>query len=189
MGDQHWPCGTVVLISGGRRVGKTTLLLAMRSAVLDAGLSVGGILSAACFETGEKTGINLMDVASGDMQPLARIGGAGAIATGHYVFEAAALDAGRQYALAGQGADVFFVDELGPLELKQDQGWTELIEIIRARRFGVALVTMRPELVDLARTRFNLAADSPMVVVDEANRAELVDYLMSKIGSVQAKND
>lgn len=176
--------GTVILVSGARRVGKTTVLQRVREAAIQAGRRVGGFLSVARFAPDDhtKTGIDLMDAATGAIIPLATIGGAGPVQTGQYTFNPAALDAGLRAAEAGQGADVFFADELGPLELKRGKGWIAVIEMIRARDFGVALVTMRPELLDLARERMALPPDSPLIVIDAVNRdsmaAQLVRYIV-----------
>ncbi len=173
--------GVVILISGARQVGKTTLLLRIREAAIQAGCRVGGFLSVARFEGGTKTGIDLVDAATGSAFPLATVGGEGAIRTGHYVFNPDALEAGLRYARAGQGADVFFVDELGPLELKQGEGWIAVIDMIRAREFGVALVTMRQDLLTLARECMILSPDSPLLMIDGSNRETVAAHLATWI--------
>lgn len=167
------PRGTILLVSGWRRAGKSTLLLTIRQAVQAAGLSVGGLLSVARFEDGEKTGIDLVDAATGQPMPLAATGTDGAVSTGHYSFDPAALAAGLAYAERGKTADVFFVDELGPLELVRGEGWAEVIPVLRQRAFGVALVVVRPELLDHARAALDLAADSPLIRIDEVERDTL----------------
>jgi nucleoside-triphosphatase THEP1 len=169
--------GAVIVISGWRQVGKTTLLLSLRETALQAGLSVGGFLSLACFEAGTKTGIDLMDAATGTRLPLATFGGEGPVRTGHYGFDPQALEHGLRCAEAGQGADVFFVDELGPLELKRGEGWAAVIPMLRARTYGVALVVVRPELVDLARDQIDLPPDLIVLTVTEDNRDVLLASL------------
>jgi nucleoside-triphosphatase THEP1 len=169
--------GAVILVSGWRQVGKTTLLLAVREAAIHAGRSVGGFLSVARFENGTKTGIDLLDAASGGAIPLATVGGDGAIRTGHYTFNPAALRAGLRYAESGSPAEVFFVDELGPLELQRGAGWVAVIPILAARGYGVAFVVVRPELLDLLREHLGLPPDSPVITVDESNRGELAEIL------------
>ena len=170
--------GSVILISGWRQAGKTTLLLDLRAAARDAGLQTGGFLSPGRFVQGVKTGIDLMDAASGATIPLATVGGQGAIHTGHYSFDAAAFAAGVRWAEAGQTADVFLVDELGPLELVRGEGWAAVIPLLRARRFGVALVVVRPELIDAAREQIGLPPDSPLIPIDESNRDDVRDRLV-----------
>lgn len=171
------PRGTILLVSGWRRVGKTTLLLAVRQAALAAGLSVGGLLSVARFEDGAKTGIDVMDAATGDTLPLATVGTGGAVSTGRFTFDPAALEAGLAFAGRGQAADVFLVDELGPLELVRGEGWAEIIPLIRRRAFGVALVVVRPELVGQARAALGLPPDSPTIEIDEAGRGALAELV------------
>jgi nucleoside-triphosphatase THEP1 len=182
MCQKHLPApgerGAIILVSGWRQVGKTTLLLSLRERALDAGQRVGGFLSVARFEDGAKTGIDLMDAAFGDVIPLAAYGGDGPVRTGHYSFFPAALAAGLRYARAGQAADVFLVDELGPLELVRGDGWAGVIPLVRARAFGVGLVVVRPELVEVARARLGLPPDSALVMVTEANRAAVLSNLL-----------
>jgi len=182
----HDARGVVVLVSGWRGVGKTTALLTVRAAALDVGLSVGGFLSVArTGARGEKNGIDLMDAATGAVVPLATVGGDGAVRTGHYTFNPAALDAGLRFADAGQAADVFFVDELGPLELERGAGWAAVIPLITARAYGAALVVVRPELIDRAREQLALTGGAAIVhdgiMIDEANRdavaAALADWV------------
>ncbi len=179
-------CGTILLVSGWRKVGKTTLLLTLRAAAHEAGLRVGGFLSVARVEDGAKTGIDLLDAATGDVVPLADYhddtsGADDSPRTRHYVFNPAALDVGLRYAAAGQAADMFFVDELGPLELERGEGWAAVIDMVAARAFGVALVVVRPELVAAAREQMDLAPDSPLVTVSAANRAALAGQLAAWI--------
>ncbi len=183
--DIHLPSparrGTIILVTGPRRSGKTTLLLRVRQAAHAQGLSTGGFLSLARFSGVEKVGIDIMDAATGTVQPLAVVGTGGAIHTGHYSFDAEGIAAGLRFAQAGQTADVFFVDELGPLELERGEGWTAVLPLIAARTFGVSFVVVRPELIALARARLNLDKATPTLFVDPATRDALADRLCAWI--------
>lgn len=176
--------GVIVLVSGDRRAGKTTLLLAAREAAQAASLSVGGMLSIARFEGEEKIGIDVMNAASGQRRPLAVFTPepGGAIHTGHYMFDPAGMAAGLDYARDGQAADLFIVDELGPLELRRGEGWAPVLPLIRARQYGAALVVVRPELLDAARAALDLPADVPVIVVTPEHRARLIARLSAWIG-------
>jgi len=173
--------GTILLITGARRSGKTTLLLRVRQAAQAHGLSTGGVLSVARFSGDEKVGIDVMDAATGVTCPLAVVGTGGAIHTGHYSFDVEGIAAGLRFAQAGGTADVFFVDELGPLELERNQGWAEVLPLLTARAFGVAFVVVRPELIALARARLNLDEATPTLFVDPATRDALADRLCAWI--------
>jgi nucleoside-triphosphatase THEP1 len=192
MFDLPAEAGAVILVSGERRVGKTTALLKVRETAIRVGLRVGGFLSVARFDDAQKTGIDLMDAASGEVMPLATMvsgaasgdptgGAGGVIRTGHYTFNPAALAAGRRYAEAGQDADVFLVDELGPLELLRGEGWADVIPMIRVRRFGAALVVVRPELIELSRGQMDLPLETPVILIDETNREALAVTLINWI--------
>lgn len=177
--------GVIVLVSGDRRAGKTTLLLAAREAAQAVNLSVGGMLSIARFEDGEKIGIDVMNAASGERRSLAVFASepGGPIHAGHYSFDPAGMAAGFDYARAGHTADLFIVDELGPLELRRGEGWAPVLPMIRAREFGVALVVVRPELLDAARAALDLPADVPVIVVTPENRARLIARLNAWIAA------
>jgi hypothetical protein len=155
-----------MLVSGERGAGKTAALLRARQAALAAGLRTGGFLSVARFAAGEKVGIDVMDAASGALHPLAEVGEGGALRTGRYRFHPAGIAAGLRFARAGQGADVFFADELGPLELERGEGWAETLPIIAARAFGVGLVVVRPSLLAGVRARLSLPDGTPTAIIE-----------------------
>ncbi|NDJ76440.1 MAG: hypothetical protein GYB65_09285 [Chloroflexi bacterium] len=180
--DSH---GAIILVSGERRIGKTTLLLKVREAAQHAGRSVGGFLSVARFVDGHKTGIDLMNAATGETVALAEYredtAGAKTPATKHYVFNPDALAYGLRYAESGQAADVFFVDELGPLELERGEGWADVIDMVRARVFGVGFVVVRPELIDVACARLDLPPGAPQITVNADSRDRLAGELAAWI--------
>jgi nucleoside-triphosphatase THEP1 len=180
--DQH---GAIILVTGDRRSGKTTLLLRLRLAAQAHGLSTGGILSVARFAGAEKVGIDIMDAATGTVRPLAVVGTGGPIHTGHYRFEPSGIAAGLHFANMGYNADVFFVDELGPLELQRGEGWAQVLPLIAARAYGVAFVVVRPELITLARARLNLADATPTLFVDPSTREALADQLIAWLSQRQ----
>ncbi len=171
--------GTIVLITGPRRGGKTTLLLRVWEAAQAHGLSTGGFLSVARFCGTEKVGIDVMDATTGSVQPLAVLGTGGPIHTGHYSFDPEGIAAGLRFAQAGRAADVFFVDELGPLELQRGEGWAAVLPLIVARAFGVCFVVIRPELIALARARLSLGDTAPTLSVDPTTRDALTDRLIA----------
>jgi len=177
------PCerGTVILVSGERGAGKTAALLRVREAALDAGLTAGGFLSVARFAGGEKVGIDVMDAATGALHPLAELGEGGVLRTGRYRFHPAGIAAGLRFARAGQSADVFFADELGPLELKRGEGWVQVLPLIAARSFGVAFVVVRSSLLAAARTRLGLPQDTPTAIIERGAGQAVAERLAAWI--------
>ena len=173
--------GMVILVSGERGAGKTAALLRVRGAALDAGLTTGGFLSVARFAEGEKVGIDVMDAATGALQPLAEVGEGGVLRTGRYRFRAAGIAAGLRFAQSGQGADVFFADELGPLELERGEGWADVLPLIAARAFGVGFVVVRPSLLVVARARLGLPDGTPTVIIERGAGDTLAEALAAWI--------
>lgn len=183
--------GVVILVTGDRRAGKTTLLLAVRQAALSAGLTVGGMLSIARFAGGEKSGIDVMDAASGMTRALAAyaLEPRGPLHTGRYTFDVDGMAAGLDFAQAGQRADLFIVDELGPLELLRGEGWAPVLPMICAQQFGAALVVVRPELIDHARTALGLPADTLVIEITPDSRVRWAERLCAWVAACALSPD
>ncbi len=177
----HCERGTVILVSGERGAGKTAALLRVRGAALSAGLTTGGFLSVARFAEGEKVGIDVMDAATSALHPLAEVGEGGALRTGRYRFHPAGIAAGLRFAQDGQGADVFFADELGPLELERDEGWADVLPMIAARAFGVGFVVVRPSLLAVARESLALPDGTPTAIIERGAGETLAEALAAWI--------
>ncbi len=173
----HCKRGTVILVSGERGAGKTAALLRVRGAALSAGLVTGGFLSVARFAEGEKVGIDVMDAATGALHPLAEVGEGGVLSTGHYRFHPAGIAAGLRFAQDGQGADVFFADELGPLELERGEGWADVLPMIAARAFGVGFVVVRPSLLAVARESLALPDGTPTAIIERGAGEDVAEAL------------
>ena len=48
--------------------------------------------------------------------------------------------------------DLLVIDELGPLEFKLSLGWVSALEVIKTAQFRLALVVIRPELLESAQS-------------------------------------
>lgn len=120
-------------------------------------LNCAGVISPARFEGGVKVGIDVLDVRTGQRRPLAEAGGAGGspteLRTPRYRFDADAVAWGGEVLNAACPCDVLIVDELGPLELERGQGWANALDILRDGPFGMAVVVVRPGLLDVFRAR------------------------------------
>jgi nucleoside-triphosphatase len=176
----------VVLLTGPRGVGKTCLCQRVARKAREAGRSCTGVLSPAVLEDGEKTGIRLLDVATQEDRPLAFSGDeSGDVRWGKYRFVRETLDWGADVLKRGTPCDLLVVDELGPLELKAGQGLVAALDVLSAGGFALALVVVRPELIDELRGRL---PDSSVQIVEvtEANRDRLperiVDLLQEEVG-------
>jgi len=72
---------------------------------------------------------------------------------------------------------MLIVDELGPLEFEAEVGWSAGMKALDSRAFQVALVTIRPELLKVARQRWPFAG-----VVDMESAEGFLDAVEMQSG-------
>jgi nucleoside-triphosphatase THEP1 len=161
---------SLFLVTGPSGAGKTRWCRAVIDAAEAQQWAIAGLLSPAVLDGGKKVGIDLLDVRGGERRPLAtrlaqRDGdGEMGIVTGRWSFNATTIAWGNQVLRAITARDLLIVDELGPLELRQQQGFQVALSLLDAWRYRLACVTIRPSLVGAARMRWPW---SRLVVVGE----------------------
>lgn len=138
------------ILSGESGAGKTTLCIATVARLQRVGAVVTGIVSPSRFEESRKTGIFVQDIRSGEQRLLAERGNHDNLG---WSFDPDALQWGTDVLEAASPCDVLVVDELGPLELKHNKGWTIAWEVLDARNFLVALIVVRPSLIQTLKER------------------------------------
>jgi nucleoside-triphosphatase len=172
----------VVLLTGPRGVGKTYLCQRVAEKARETGRSCAGVLSPAVLEGGEKTGIRLVNVATGDDRSLATADRLhGEVRWGKYRFLPSTLEWGVGLLERAIPCDLLVVDELGPLELEAGQGLVTALEVLNAGGFALALVVVRPELIDELRERLP-SNDVQIMEVTEANRDRLPGRILDLLG-------
>jgi nucleoside-triphosphatase len=157
------PESTLILITGPRGVGKTSWCQEMIRDARQRSLSIGGLVSPAVFVAGEKTGIDLLDISTGqrrrlaEHRPAASAGqdeGPGVIATEAWVFRRETLEWGNATLACLGNVDILLLDELGPLEFQRGKGLQAGLARLDTHQDRLAMAVVRPELLSLAIERW-----------------------------------
>ena len=161
------------IISGERKVGKTTFCRKIIETAKAAGWQVSGVLSPAIFCQGEKIGINLLDLKTGVQQQLARARRLDEDTSFslNWVFDKDQLKRGNEILKNTAPCDLLVIDELGPLELLHGQGWQAGIRVLESKNYRLGLLVIRPELLEEALSRWPQAK----VILIKENKSNIED--------------
>ena len=144
---------TLWIITGERGSGKTTFCTEfVRMAQLES-WDAAGILSPAIFREDQKIAISARDIRGGTHRILAALTrrNASDLEFGEWFFNRVALDWGNEVIRASVPCDLLVIDELGPLEFNLKVGWLSALDVVKTGKFSLALVVIRPELLETAR--------------------------------------
>lgn len=144
------------IITGWRGAGKTTFCQQFLKLAEKMNWDVAGILSLAVFDGNEKVAIDALDIRSGEHRNLAahHPHGADDVVIKRWFFDPQTLAWGNRILEVGCPCDVLVVDELGPLEFVQSTGWVKALDVIEKGDYALAMIVIRPELLEQAIERF-----------------------------------
>ena len=164
----------IVVLTGERGVGKSTVCRKMIDLAKDRNYACGGVLTVA-RHNGER---DVLDVGSGDVHRLTLAPDAGTgVLQGRFHFDPATLTWGDEVLTRAHGYDLLVVDELGPLEITRGKGWKSAFDGLYEGDFTLALVVVRPELLVQAQLRLPNSATTVFTVTHH-NRDGLPDVLL-----------
>ncbi|MFO7545511.1 MAG: ATP-binding cassette domain-containing protein, partial [Trueperaceae bacterium] len=147
-----------VIVTGARGSGKSHWCERLVAAARARGWRVAGVLSPAVLQDGHKVAIDLVDLTSGTTRQLAasRRGDRAGETTERWRFDPAALTWGNDVLRCSAEApfDLLMVDELGPLEFQRGSGLLAGLDAIDGLARGVAIVVVRPSLLEAATERW-----------------------------------
>ncbi len=134
----------VILMSGPKFSGKSRFIERLVARLNDKKIPVGGFFQRGMFrKPDEKIGYELVSASDGTAVPIARSGGEGV----RWQFYMDAFE--KAAGMFDGGADVFVIDEIGPLEVA-GQGHRRTLQHALGKRVPL-LVVVRSELADEAR--------------------------------------
>jgi len=146
----------LLVVTSPSGTGKTSWCLELSRRAKASGLAVGGLVSPAVFEHGEKIGIDLLDLASGELKRLAspRQGRSAMYSGRHWHLDPQVLAWGNGILARLEGCRLLILDELGALELCENQGLTNGLDLLASRNYTQACVVIRPSLLTNALERW-----------------------------------
>lgn len=134
----------VLLLSGPRQVGKSTLCRKLVMALREDNVTIAGLLT-------EHVGphdLEVNELHSGERYALTLPFGDGTSAElGRFRMDPVAIARGMASLRSALPTDVLFIDEIGPLELKLGQGWLPLLAQLQRACCRMAVLVVRPELL------------------------------------------
>jgi nucleoside-triphosphatase THEP1 len=118
----------VFILTSEQHKGKTTFAVALAGRLKKSGLSPGGFVAPGKFENNRRSEFDIEDLQTGQRKPLCSIRNKQGEQIGPFGFYAAGQQFGN-FLLKPENlkdAHIVFVDEIGPLELK-DKGWAAAV--------------------------------------------------------------
>jgi nucleoside-triphosphatase THEP1 len=140
----------IIILSGERGAGKTTVCRKTVALAQAQGYTCGGVLTLSHPNDVR----DVLDVHSGRTRRLTLESNMNSTATvmGRFRFDPETLAwANDVLARGASTCHLLVVDELGPLEIERGQGWHKAFDVLRGNGFVLALVVVRPELVEKVR--------------------------------------
>jgi nucleoside-triphosphatase THEP1 len=176
---------TVVVLTGNRGVGKSTVCHKALAIAQAKGYVCGGVITTSHPDSARQ----VLNARTGQTRRLTLEPGLsntnGAVVQGRFRFDAETMAWGNRILTRATPCDLLLVDELGPLEIERTQGWQRAFDVLLKGDYAMGLVVVRPRLLEPMRSRLP-AASSTVLHVTRRNRDDLpnllVDMLETRLG-------
>lgn len=171
--------GHLWIITGKIGAGKTVLCASLIKAFEDLGWQISGLRSPAIMEAGKKIGIAVENLSTKEMRQLAMhdYKPDGLVDDPiHWTFDPQVLAWGNQVFAQATPTDLLVVDEIGPLEMKREQGWVNAMRALDSRKYRQGILVMRPKLLTIAQSRWQWSSTIEIETVEQVSA--ITDELM-----------
>jgi nucleoside-triphosphatase THEP1 len=180
-----------ILLTGKGGHGKTTACWKALPGLRTSGIKLAGFISPPLLDAeGKKTGIEMLDLATGEHHTFAHVVGHDqGPDIGVYRLEADAIDWARGVLAAAllSDMDLLVIDEIGPLELHRGGGFAFAIEPLSdPERIPNAIVIVRQELANELAERIG-RLDMVRVVVTEEVRGKAPAQLVKLVQEAHSR--
>ena len=178
--QQHRP--RIILITGERQAGKTTLCLKLYRLLKRQGIAVSGMITR---QPRPHTLISI-ELRNGHRHTLTYpFDSDQGIALTHFRINPETMARSAEGVHRSFPTQVFILDELGPLELVRGEGWIEALSLLKTGEYNVALIVVRLTLLSAAVRQ--LTADwYTLIRLTAHNRDAISERLFQEILSVLA---
>lgn len=137
--------GQIFGLYGASGSGKTRLVEHIFESLTKRGVDCRGVYSPAQFEQGCKVGILARLIPSGETKVLARLARTGDdFVLGKWKMFPETIEWAKCCLAEQSHCGLWIVDEIGPYEIEQNQGWVNVLSELKTKSFKVALITYRP---------------------------------------------
>lgn len=181
----------LIFLTGTQGTGKTTACWKALPGLRATGVKIGGFISPPLLdENATKTGIQMVNLATGKHQTFAHIVGPDESPTvGSYRLVEGATEWARRVLAAAILADTdwLVIDEIGPLELQHDGGFAFVLDPLGdPERIPNAIIIVRQKFVDDLAKRIG-RSDIVVVRVTRENRSDIPGRLVQLVHETQAQ--
>jgi nucleoside-triphosphatase THEP1 len=166
--------GLLVILTGERGVGKSTICRRLAERLRAEGLRVGGVVTDNTPAGAERL-LMVHDLGGETSAELARTGPAGkGPKYGPFTFSPEGIYLGIKAIGRGMTADLLIVDEIGPFEM-DNGGFFPVLHVIR--KAGRSLLVIRLSLIERAVAKLGLSNDAEVAMVTADNHDQVLDHL------------
>jgi nucleoside-triphosphatase THEP1 len=172
----------IVILTGERSAGKTTVCRKTITLAQTRGYTCGGILTLSAVNDVR----DVLDVHGGHVRRLTvepndlDADSRAVVVQGRFHFDPETMDWGNDVLAHVATCHLLVVDELGPLEIERGQGWQKAFDALRGNNYALALVVVRPELLKQAELKLP-AKPTTILTVDTHNRDDLPNVLLEML--------